>query len=616
MSLITELKRRNVFRVAAAYTIVGWLLVQVASVLLPTFESPEWVMKVLVLLIMLGFPIAVVMAWALELTAEGIKREKDIHTDDSITHVTGRKLDFAIIGLLVVALSYVVFDNYVLEDEPELTNTSEVAAAPAETAYSDYEQSIAVLPFVNMSSDPEQEYFSDGLSEEILNLLAKVPNLKVIGRTSSFAFKGKNQDLRLIGEALDVRTVLEGSVRNSGERVRITAQLIDVSDGAHLWSETYDRTLTDIFAVQDDVAAAILEALEIHVGAAPNRGRPTENLDAYSLFLKARAAMSVWDAIASEEFLLQAVDLDPNFAEAYELLAYTYWEQWGTFAAASRVQPLAFEAATRALAINPDLKLARMLQATSDGRNYRAVGEIESLKEILETDPNHAVALEMLVWILQYTGYFQESLELAERAVELDPLSANAQGNLATSLSIVGRSDEALATLELSDQLGALWAKSLIAYLHRVAQRDELANDYEEAWLKERGLPHAWLRDLIAAASNPASGQAYLDRRIPEIIATVPPERAFEMTRYLYGFYLTFGFLDRYYELIFGNEISSSHWGDAEVLISVAVSDRNSGFTAHPRFLELAELLGFIELWERLGPPDFCEKVSEQWVCQ
>jgi TolB-like protein len=617
MSLITELKRRNVFKVAAAYTIVGWLLVQVASVLLPTFESPEWVMKVLVLIVMLGFPIAVIMAWALELTPEGIKREKDIHTDDSIAHKTGRKLDFAIIGLLAIALAYVVIDNYVLDTGPEqaaVVGTMPDPGDPAEPQQRD--NSIAVLPFVNMSSDPEQEFFSDGLSEELLNLLAKVPDLKVIGRTSSFAFKGKNEDLRGIGEALGVSTVLEGSVRKSGERVRITAQLIEVQNGTHLWSETYDRTLTDIFAVQDDVAAAILEAMEIHVGAAPKRGRPTENLDAYSLFLKARAAMSVWDAIKSEEFLLQAVELDPDFAEAYELLAYTYWEQWGTFAAASRVQPLAFEAATRALAINPDLMLARMLQATSDGRNHRVVGEVESLKQILETDPNHAVALEMLVWILQYTGYFQESLELAERAVALDPLSANAQGNLATSLNIVGRSDEALATLELADQLGALWAKSWIASLHRMAQRDELANDFEEAWLKERGLPHAWLRDLIAGARNPASGQAYLDRRIPEIIATVPPERAFEMTRYLGGFYLIFGFLDRYYELIFDNEISSTNWGDAEVLISVAVSDRNSGFTAHPKFLELAELLGFFELWERHGPPDFCEKVSEQWVCQ
>ena len=575
-------------------------------------------MKVLLLVMMLGFPIAVIMAWALELTPEGIKREKNIHTDDSIRHLTGRKLDFAIIGLLVIALGYVVIDNYVLDTERDQTT-----ATVSNTESSDPEaplerdNSIAVLPFVNMSSDPEQEYFSDGLSEEILNLLAKVPDLKVIGRTSSFAFKGKNQDLREIGEALDAATVLEGSVRKSGERVRITAQLIDVSTGGHLWSETYDRTMTDIFAVQDDVASAILGALEIHVGAAPKRGRPTENIDAYSLFLKARAAMSIWDALKAEEFLLKATKLDPDFAEAWELLAHAYWEQWGNFSAASRIQPLAYEAATRALSINPDLVLAQLFQATSDGENYRVFREIESLKNILKSDPNNAVVLEMLIWDLQYTGYFRESLELAERAVALDPLSANAQSNLASSLSIVGRNDEALATAELADQLGALWAKTMIAYLHHLAQRDELAIGMEETFLKERGFPHAWVRELnTEIAGNRANGQAYLDRRIPEIVATVPPERAFEMENYLLGNYLGYGFLDRYYELIFANDISSSLWGDAEILISNGVANRNSGFTAHPMYLELAELLGLFELWERHGAPDMCEKVSEQWVCR
>ena len=187
------------------------------------------------------------------------------------------------------------------------------------------QKSIAVLPFVNMSSDPEQEYFSDGLSEEILNLLAKIPDLKVIGRTSSFAFKGQNQDLRGIGQALGVNTVLEGSVRKSGDRVRITAQLIDVQDGAHIWSESYDRTLNDIFAVQDNVAASIIDALQIHVGVAPTRGRPTESAEAYALFLKARASLNAFEMQDATKFAQMATELDPKFAEAYELLANCYW---------------------------------------------------------------------------------------------------------------------------------------------------------------------------------------------------------------------------------------------------------------------------------------------------
>jgi TolB-like protein len=200
-------------------------------------------------------------AWAFELTPEGLKKEKHVDRSESVTQVTGRKLDFIIIGVLAAALIF-----YATKDYMQVPETAPASEATQEIVATDTQKSIAVLPFVNMSSDPEQEYFSDGLSEEILNLLAKVPDLKVIARTSSFAFKGKNEDLRNIGRALDVKTVLEGSVRKSGDRVRITAQLIDVSNGAHLWSETYDRTLTDIFAVQDSVASEILDALQIHVG--------------------------------------------------------------------------------------------------------------------------------------------------------------------------------------------------------------------------------------------------------------------------------------------------------------------------------------------------------------
>ncbi len=321
--LFEELKRRNVFRVGIAYAIVGWLLIEVASVLLPTFEAPESVMQVFALLIILGFPITLVIAWAFEVTPEGIKRDSGADSDTAAAPQTGRKLDFIIIGVLAVAVVYFAVDKFALDGEPEpprviatqppVTEPKPAAASPAR------EKSIAVLPFVNMSPDPDQEYFSDGLSEEILNLLAKVPDLKVIARTSSFAFRGKNQDIRTIGKALDVSTVLEGSVRKSGERVRITAQLIEVSSGAHLWSETYDRTLTDIFAVQDDVAAEILQALQVHVAAPPKRGRPTENTQAYALFLKGRAKISDGNVNLAEEDFLKAIALDPMFAEAHEV---------------------------------------------------------------------------------------------------------------------------------------------------------------------------------------------------------------------------------------------------------------------------------------------------------
>ena len=229
MSFIKELKRRNVIRVAIAYAIVAWLLIEITATTFPMLRLPEWTSTFVAVLVLIGFPLALILAWAYELTPEGIKLEKDVDRSESITHITGRKLDFIIIGVLVVALVLFAVERFVL-----LPDTAPASDSAEEIVATEVQQSIAMLPFVNMSADPEQEYFSDGLSEEILNLLAKIPDLKVIGRTSSFAFKGKDTDLRDIGQALGVKTLLEGSVRKSGERVRITAQLIDVSDGSHI----------------------------------------------------------------------------------------------------------------------------------------------------------------------------------------------------------------------------------------------------------------------------------------------------------------------------------------------------------------------------------------------
>jgi len=622
MPFIAELQRRNVFRVAVAYAIVGWLLLQVASLLLPTFNAPEWVMRVFVLVVMLGFPLAVILAWALELTPGGIRRERNIHTDDSITHITGRKLDFAIIGLLAIALTFVVVDNYLLDAEPEqvaaankeLTTTELTTIEPA--AVQEGGKSIAVLPFVNMSSDPEQEYFSDGLSEEILNLLAKVPDLKVIGRTSSFAFKGKNEDLRGIGKALDVSTVLEGSVRKSGERVRITAQLIDVSSGAHLWSETYDRTLTDIFAVQDDVASEILSALEIHVGMKPARGRPTENTEAYSLFLKAKSAMTRWDAVSAEQILLKTVELDPMFAEAWESLAYTYWEQWGQSLDDATARSGMQNAASRALAINPDLVFARVFLESASTESGVLKREIEALERLLRKQANHPQAQEMLTWDLVMAGYFGEALGLAEYQVDLDPLSPNAQLNLYLALYASERIEEAIAALELADQLGSVYTKGTLAYIQWREKHYDISIEYYEAGLEESELASDWVRELHTSANNPVSGQAYLDQRIPEIIASVPEDRAYELQQQLYNSYLTHGFLDRYFELIFDFDLSPGIWFDASLLIFNGMIDRGLGFTADPRFLEIAKAIGHIDLWDQRGAPDFCEKLDGQWVCE
>jgi len=266
MNFIGELKRRNVFKVGAAYVVVAWIMAQITDVFLENFGAPEWVIKTVLLLLIIGFPLVLLFAWAFEMTPEGIKKEKDVDRSQSITTHTGRKLDFTIIALMSLALVYFAIDKFMLTpalNHDKVETTAEVPEPAAVETIS--KKSIAVLPFVNMSDDTSNEYFSDGISEEILNSLAKVKDLKVAGRTSSFAFKGKNQDLRQIGQTLGVEHILEGSVRKAGTKVRITAQLIQVDDGFHLWSESYDRELTDVFAIQDEIATAILEQLKAHL---------------------------------------------------------------------------------------------------------------------------------------------------------------------------------------------------------------------------------------------------------------------------------------------------------------------------------------------------------------
>jgi len=537
--------------------------------------------------------------------------DAEVPLEHSITDVTGRKFDFAIIGLLTIAVVFLVVDNYVLVGEPVSVVSEQTMAA-----VQPIEKSIAVLPFVNMSSDPEQEYFSDGLSEEILNLLAKIPELKVIGRTSSFAFKGRNEDLRGIGQALDVATVLEGSVRKSGERVRITAQLIDVANGAHIWSETYDRTITDIFAVQDDVASAIIDALQIHVGVNPTRGRPTDNTEAYALFLKAKAALSTSGLGNAEELVLHAIKLDPKFAEAYELLAYCYWNLCKAGLDSLEGQKLTGEAAAKALAIDPDLVLAQALYQSGKIESWSYLGEIEALERAARQKPGNAALLDALTWDLLEAGYLQETLGVAERFVELEPLSPTANTFLASALYAVGRTSESLAALDLAHQVGHEFATLVSGVINLAEKQDDIAIAHYEAFLEPRGLPSGWVRELVTGARDPVTGQAHLDLRIPQIIASMPEENESGWQLNLTTWYLIFGFIDRYFELIFDMDTSGSGWSDADFLVHDGVMLWQLGFTAHPRYLEVAESVGIIDIWEQRGPPDFCKKVRDEWVCE
>jgi TolB-like protein len=337
MSFFAELKRRNVVRVGIAYIVIGWFLAQLAEFAFENFGAPDWVLKTFVAVLLLGLPLALFFAWAFELTPEGIKREKDVDRSQSITPLTGRKLDFVIIGALVLALGYFIWERQASVDSVDSVKSSGEATIAAGGAVMDSGpavRSIAVLPFVNMSSDKEQDWFSDGLTEEILNALARTPDLLVAARTSSFKFKGSGEDIPTIAKALGVAHVLEGSVRQARDRLRVTAQLIRASDGFHLWSQTYDRDPEDVISIQEDVAIEIATALDTAIDPEALEkmvSSGTNSVEAYNAYLKGQAydasTLSTGDAyvfLSARDSFERAVELDPGFAFAYWELA-NFW---------------------------------------------------------------------------------------------------------------------------------------------------------------------------------------------------------------------------------------------------------------------------------------------------
>ena len=471
-SLFIELKRRNVIRVALVYIVAAWLLLQVADVVLNNIEAPNWVFQTILLLVVLGFPFAVIFAWAFELTPEGLKKEKDVDRSESVTQVTGRKLDFIIIAVLVLALVYFTYDKYVIDpaQEEALATASTQAEEPSETDTP--EMSIAVLPFVNMSSDPEQEFFSDGISEELLNMLAQFPGLRVAARTSSFQFKGMNQDIAKIADTLHVAHILEGSVRKSGTRLRITAQLIKADDGFHLWSHSYDRERDDIFAVQNDIAAAISEALKVKLAldmASGTAQRPAviqaANTQAYEAYLRGRRLIhrrgreSLEDAVRHLE---RALRLDERFAPAHAHLGIATSlllespQSYGTLSL-EEVQRRATPHFERALALEPNLAEAHGGLALLTMNNGDPELAIKYAHRALELNPSYIDAMNWLYIALGSLGEYQEQEAIIERILSIDPLSIIGRLNYATRLS---SRREIERSHELSDRLleQNLWA--------------------------------------------------------------------------------------------------------------------------------------------------------------
>ena len=432
MSFFSELKRRNVFRVALLYLVASWLIIQVADVGVSLLSLPDWTGRFIFLLLLIGFPLVVVFSWAYELTPEGLKRERDVERDASITHETARKLNTAVIALLLIAVGGLIADRLIPETAPPAET---VVGAGTNLAVA--EKSIAVLPFVNMSSDQENEYFSDGLSEELLNLLAKIPDLKVAARTSSFSFKDSDADIPEIADTLQVAHVLEGSVRKSGNDIRVTAQLIKASDGYHLWSETWDRTLVDVFAIQDEIAERVVEALKVTLlGEAPH-ARVTDPL-AYEYYLKARAAADLSTEQSMSEaaqLLAQALAIDPEWSQAWAELSVVQTNQTGMGHLAPEIGfERARQSGERALKIDPEN--ARALSGLGWNAMYWEhdfAKAAELLERARQLEPGNASVLNSLGVLKGVFGRRQTMISLYESALERDPVAVSVLGNLAAA---------------------------------------------------------------------------------------------------------------------------------------------------------------------------------------
>ena len=461
MGLVSELRRRNVFRMAALYVLAAWVIMQVAEVVIGLASLPAWTGSIVLTVLAIGFPIALLVSWFYEITPDGLALEKDVAPKDSIAHVTGRRIDFIVISLLIAALM--------------------LFAAHTWWPIAPTDKSVAVLAFENMSGDPEQEYFSDGISEELLNTLAKVDDLHVISRSSSFSFKGKGLDIPTIAKELNVAHVLEGSVRRMGDSVRITAQLVDARTDVHVWSETFDRELStqNIFAIQSDIAAAIADKLratlsrqdQVDLGSVP-----TSSLEAYQSYwlgkqrMVSRASVSLEQAI---EYFEKAIETDPEFALAYVGLADTYM-LLGDYAGMSLRDVLekAEPAIGKALALDDELAEAYVAKGAIRAKASDFAAAVDAFERAIELDSNFSRAYH---WygdvLLTYLQQPDAALPMLERAYTLDPVSPALIVTVGQALSGLGRFEEAMDYYQKALEIEPAYASTyhLIGVLHAYA---------------------------------------------------------------------------------------------------------------------------------------------------
>jgi TolB-like protein/Tfp pilus assembly protein PilF len=537
-NFFAELKRRNVYKVAVAYAVVGWLLIQIATQVFPFLEIPNWVVRLVIALVAIGFPIALIIAWAFELTPQGIKRAEDIDPRDSrsgqvLPAGSGSKnrtwIYVAVIGAaLSVGLFFIGRYTASRTSWTEREHPSLVAASPAQ-------KSIAVLPLLNESGDPKDEYFSDGLSEELIAALAQIKDLKVIGRSSSFRFKDRKEETKTIGEKLGVATLLEGTVRKQGERVRIVAELINAADGIELWTRTFDRELKDIFAVQEEIAAAVASSLKVTLLGADSSSAQTaatKSVEAHNAYLQGHfyfQRRNLEDYRKAVVYFDQATQIDPDYALAYAERSEA-WTQIGDLSGQGKTAwPKAREDAEKAVAIAPALAEAHAaLGWVRFFTEWKFAEGLSELKRAKELSPANPTANDLLARVIVYLGKLDEAERQARQAVELDPLAYPTQNNFARVLFAEGKLDEADTIARKAAELQPTAASSRRFQVLVAVQRGDGETALREAQLEP---DEGYRRFELALAQHVRGDRGAADAALADLIAYGRDQLAYQIAQ-------------------------------------------------------------------------------------
>ena len=521
-NFFAELKRRNVYKVAVAYGVAGWALAQGIAQVFPVFDIPNWVVRLIVLAIVIGFPIALVLAWAFELTPEGIKRTEDV---DLPAGSGSKKRTWIYVAAIGAAFSIALFliGRYTAGNTTNATRTN----LPA--------KSIAVLPLLNESGDPADEYFSDGLSEELIAALAQIKDLKVIGRSSSFRFKDRKEETRTIGEKLGVATLLEGTVRKQGDRVRIVAELVNTADGIELWTRTFDRELKDIFAVQEEIATAVASSLKVTLLGSDERlsaSPSTKNTEAHKAYLQGHfhfQRRNFEDYRKAVTYFDEAIRLDPAYALAYAERSEA-WTLIGDLSGQGKTAwPKAREDAEKAVVIAPGLAEAHAaLGWVRFFVEWKFAEGLSELRRAKELSPANPTANDLLARVVVYLGKPDEAEKQARQAVELDPLAYPAQNNLARVLFFQGKLDEADAVARKAAELQPTAASAHRWQVLVAFQRGDGETALREAKLEP---DEGYRRFELAIAQQLLGDQEAADATLADLIANGRDQLAYQIAQ-------------------------------------------------------------------------------------